>query len=261
MWIVFSSQLDTSAQWAIQGLRARGVDPVEWVTSESLPQATRWDHRIGQSGTTLELTLVDGRTIHSDQVAGVLNRIQFLPDHTASAAEADRNYVQQEMTAFYLSWLNSFPGIILNPSHPHGLAGALRHPSNWNYLAARAGLDTPPYRLTSRDPWQLSWQAEANLPENIQNSPKTVLFLIDGEVVPATGHATPPPSVRDAVIRLGKLSLTPLMALQFANEPAEKWVFVGADTLPDLTPGGDGLLDAMARAFTSAEPSFREATG
>jgi hypothetical protein len=95
----------------------------------------------------------------------VLNRLVSVPDEMLRPAHPqDRDYVTQELTAFFLSWLYSLPPPVLNRPAPHGLCGSWRHRSQWVWLAARAGLPTPSYRQTSFDPGnERDWQ-ESLLP-------------------------------------------------------------------------------------------------
>ena len=253
MWIIFSLQHDTEAQWLYQGLRSRGVMPLEWITGESLSQALHWSYRIGQRGAGLKLWLADGRRITSDEVTGVINRIQYVPqEHLANTRGQDQTYILQELNAFYLAWLNAFSGKVFNQAHPHGLDGAMRHPSNWNYLASRAGLPVLPYRLTSRDPWHLSWRKGSALPIDLQHAPRTSLFVIDGQVVPARWHDLPAAELCESARRLAQLCDVSLLGLNFVAPTTEEWFFIGADQHPTVSAGGDRLLDTMARALTAA---------
>ncbi len=239
MWIVFGSRSDTTALWIAEGLRERGLKPVIWIPAEILPLAHRWVHRIGQSGASLALTLADGRRLRSSKVKGVVNRMPWAPDHSLLVAPEDREYVRQEMSAFYLSWLYSLPVPILNRPHPQGLAGAFRPPAVWHFLAARAGLETIPYRARSRDLSPAVQQTAA--------SQAPMLFIVGKEAVPVPGHPVPPKRVQEAAVRLGKLSHTSLLALHFE---IGGWHFSGADSFPNLTLGGPPLLDALVRCLT-----------
>ena len=251
MWIVVSPQSDHAARWACHGLRARGLEPLEWVIADTLPLTSRWVYRIGRCGTTLELTLPDGRTVASERVKGVLNRLTIPPDHALLVAPADRDYVQREMAAFYLGWLNAFPCPVLNPASPQGLGGATRHRSVWRFLAARAGLECAPLLANDHEPWP---------PVEIgaQGKREALLFVVDGETVPAAGHLMPPERIQEAAIRLGRLSGTPLLALHFTVGTEGRWYFRDAETQPDLTFGGDPLLDALAHALTRSCGEARE---
>jgi len=242
MWLLFSSPADTAARWARLGLLERGLDPLIWIPGEALSRARRWIHRIGRNGVSLELVLDSGLTLHDEEVKGVLNRMPWPPDHSLWMAPEDREYVRQEMSAFYLSWLYGLSAPVLNRPHPQGLAGAFRPPAVWHHLATRAGLETVPYRAGSHHPgpgaWQPAWNSGA------------LLFVVGEETIPAAGVPPPPKPVRQAAVRLGKLSNTPLLALRFITGSGGGWRFIGADTLPDLSLGGAPLLDALTRCLT-----------
>lgn len=245
MWIVLSAPNDNVAQWAIVGLAARGLAPLEWVTSESLPSAS-WAHRVGTANVGVDLVLPDGRMLRSDAIQGVLNRIQWIAgEHAARAMGYDQLYVQQEMIAFYLSWIHALPAPLLNPPRPQGLAGAFRHPSDWFYLAARAGFACPPYRVSSRAPYDSGWEADTGLPPAITALPRIMLFVVGEHVIAATGDADPPEAIASCARRLAKLCGAPLISIELAVA-MDHWFFTRADAVPDLRRGGERLLDALA---------------
>src|SRR5262245_31489441 len=105
MWLVLCRADDLSALWAWKGLKARGVEPLELVTSEGLASGLRWNHRVGRERPSTALDLADGRRIRCHDVRGVLNRIAMAPESPWSfATAADREYAFQEVHAFYASW-------------------------------------------------------------------------------------------------------------------------------------------------------------
>ena len=139
MWLILASQNDPSAMWALQGLRSRGLDPVELVFTEMLPFALKWEHRVSAADLSIAITLADGRVLKDSAVRGVLNRLTHIPlDHLSG--NDDYDYATQEYAAFFMSWIASLPQPVLNPAGAQGLSGAWRHISEWVYLAARAGL-------------------------------------------------------------------------------------------------------------------------
>lgn len=253
LWIVVSSEADTVARWAADGLRARGLTPLECITTDLLPHAV-WDHRITESGASLELLLADGRHIDSCEVRGVINRLQFVPvGHSVIACSDDQQYSQHEMAAFYLSWLNAFGCPVLNPASHLGMCGAVRHASDWLCLAARVGLNCPPYRLTSRQSYESSWLPGSGLPRELATAPRATLFTVGTKVVGRAGQPTPPDAVLQGAVELALRAKIPLLGLDFVVSSLERWTFVGADSLPDLTRGGDALLDALAGVLAPAE--------
>src|SRR5437762_118469 len=144
MWLLLCDRGDLPALWAYQGLGARGL-ALELVTTELLRHALGWGHRLGREGTTVRIELADGRTIDSGRIRGVLNRVAFVPPPAAGTVGPDQAYAQQELHAFWLSWLASLPGPILNPPSPQGLGGPWYDQTEWLMLAARARLATVPY--------------------------------------------------------------------------------------------------------------------
>ena len=110
MWLVLAPAADPSAAWAFRGLRARGLAPLELVSSELLLRSRRWVHRVGGGGDSVEVDLPDGRMIRSQDVRGVLNRITYIGLDELLPPSDDRDYVVQELHAFFISWLNALPG-------------------------------------------------------------------------------------------------------------------------------------------------------
>ena len=106
MHLFLCTSSDYSARWAFRELLAFGLDSLELVTSEMLALSTGWEHRLGTEGVTTQFDLPDGRRVVSSEVRGVLNRLLGPPEMlVAQAVQSDREYVQQELTALYLSTL------------------------------------------------------------------------------------------------------------------------------------------------------------
>jgi hypothetical protein len=125
MWLMLSAATDRPALWACQGLRARGLQPLEWISPEILAGARRWEHCFDRDHVGFEMTLADGRSTHTASLHRVLNRLVSVPDEMLRPAHPqDRDYVTQELTAFFLSWLYSLPPPVLNRPTPHGLCGS-----------------------------------------------------------------------------------------------------------------------------------------
>jgi hypothetical protein len=141
MWLILCLSSDTPALWAHQGLRAKGLEPLELVTTEMLGHGVHWEHRLGINGASIDFTLNDGRKIRSDTIRGVLNRILWIPtEHLPYIQERDREYAIQEFLAFFTSWLYALPQPVLNRPRPPGLSGQLRHVSEWIWMASSVGL-------------------------------------------------------------------------------------------------------------------------
>jgi hypothetical protein len=240
MWLVLAHESDDSARWAHAGLGARGLAPVELVLAEQLA-AARWVHRVGRGAADVAAELPDGRVIHARALRGALNRLCAAPEGLVPlVAPGDRDYVRQELMAFYMSWLQALPDPVIGRPCPQGLCGAWRHLSEWRWLAARAGLSTPPYTLTSHEPDTNGYGA----PAGAGPGARTVLVVagraVDREV---------PAPVREGCERLAALVDAGLLGVDLEPSGAGAWTFAGASPLPELRHGGEALLDALAAAL------------
>jgi hypothetical protein len=249
MWLILCNAHDESALWAHRGLQQQGLVPLALVTSDALGFGRRWVHRVRSGKDSaqdiVEITLADGRTINGTALRGVLNRLLTLPaEHLILAHPDEREYVTQELNAFYLSWLYALPCPVLNRPTALGLSGQWRHPSEWVWLAAQAGLSTPPYQLSSHD----SLYAQNSDGRLISPAaPTQTIFVVAGQAV------GPPlyPGAHAACQKLATFAGTDLLGIEFAAGAADRWLFAGATTFPDLCRGGEPLLAAIARALQS----------
>jgi hypothetical protein len=229
MWLVLCHSEDVAALWAYRGLQARGVRPLELVTAEELACALRWEHRLGESGFSLTIELADGRCIRGHQVRGVLNRLHSLPLYFWRSAEAkDRDYVQQEIQAFTLSWLHSLRGRTLNPATPLGACGAWRSAVAWNMLAQKAGLPTAGCQGGER-------QRASGTSDSVS------VIVVGGQVIGRPVPAT----IAAGCAALAALSETPVLGIDFCGTDGDAWEFSGASPWPDLRLGGGNILDAL----------------
>ncbi len=248
MWLVLCSSSDMSAHWAFQGLMQMGLAPLQLVTAESLASARTWEHRVNNSGAHVTITLANGAVIRSSQVRGVLNRLVVPSDFTArSAVDADRQYTAAEIQAFYLSWLHSLPGVVINKPSPLGLSSPWLHASEWTLRANRAGLRTCTYRQSAResatDPCRASLSRERAAARHV--------IALRGEIF----GAQVPADVSHACGRLAKMANTEMLGLQLNSREGDEWTFADATTLPDLRAGGVPLLRRMAQILVNGEPS------
>jgi hypothetical protein len=247
MWLLLCSAQDASAIWAHQGLRRRGLLPLELVTGEQLLRSRKWEHRLDASGAHISITLADGRVIDNKSIRGTLNRLAYVPLQGLEGAP-DYDYASQEYSAFFMSWLYTLPAPILNGPVAQGLCGAWRHISEWVSLAAQAGLPTPDYKQTSQDTIDETRSMRKLFPDGTR---KTVAITVGDRVV---GNLLPR-EIQEGCLRLAELSQTPLLGVEFVRDKSNSLVFAGATNLPDLQLGGEKLLDALAAEL------FRPATG
>jgi hypothetical protein len=238
--LVLCEESDLAALWAASRLQARGLT-VEIVTGADLAAAERWEHRVGRSGVTLDLTLAGGRRLSSAEVKGGLNRLSFLPSAWVQRiGGAYRDYAIQEMHALYLSWLHALPGPLLNRPPPQGLCGNWRHPSAWAALAARVGLPVAPYRQSSDDDPAELWQP-------VKVPPAATGFVVGQRVI---APSEVPAHWHEACRCLARVAGATLLGIDFAPGAQDGWEFSGASVMPDLVRGGEPLTDALAEAFT-----------
>ena len=245
MWTVLCTSYDHAAIWAWDGLRSRGLNPVELVTAESLAFSPAWEHRVGSDGAHIKIALQDGRVLCSSRIRGVLNRLSApSADLIAYATPSDREYATCELQAFYLSWLNSLSGVVINRPSPLGLSGGWRHTSEWAIRAARAGLGVAPYRQSARDAADRGYFPLT--PEGL--APSGVIVLRD-----KVFGAVLPESVNAACIRMARAENLELFGMDLYQAPDGEWMFGHATPTPNLPIGGEALLDYMAELFKTGD--------
>jgi hypothetical protein len=228
---------DRPALWAADRLKARGLE-VEIVTAPVLGCALRWEHRLSRTGeASVDVELADGRTISSRRPAAVLNRLSFVPTQRLNAVGgADRDYAVQEFNSFFMSWLHALPGPVINRPTPQGLGGNWRHRSVWAALAGEVGIPAVPYRQTCADDPDSGWFAPS--------SPLTTTVFVIGKTVVA------PPIVgadlRAGCLRLAKTARETLLGVELVPGQNHSFQLMTASPVPDLTHGGEPLIDALA---------------
>lgn len=233
MWMVLCDSDDLSALWAAQGLKSRGLQPLEIITPEMLVYNRQFLHHLTTFQRISQIVLADGRVINSGAICGTLNRLQFLPlAHLKGVTATDRLYAEQELYALFLSWLNCLPDPVLNRPTAQGLSGAWRHQSEWIWMASQAGLATMLYCQGDKD--------TAPLPQfpSVKHTITVVNDTCFGSVVP--------PTVASGSVRLGELSQTSLLGIDFQITSDGNWIFLNAQPLPDLRLGGEDLLDFLS---------------
>ncbi|MCP4418364.1 MAG: hypothetical protein GY805_17225 [Chloroflexi bacterium] len=243
MWLILSASHDFHAQWAFTQLQQRGLEPIEWITDQQFAYANCWEHYVDQQGCSVTFKLTDGRTIHGQQIRGVLNRLlTFSTDHFVLAKQSERLYAAQEMNAFFASWLHSLPCPVLNSPSATGLSGRWRHISEWIWLAYQAGLQTDLYQESDLTPRNLyHMQGQLSPP-----TPSTQTVIIIGQHV--LGHSMPP-MVITGCRELAQLAQTSCLEINFSVDEKERWFFSGASPLPALIETGEAGLDALATIF------------
>lgn len=249
MYLVLCEAGDPAGPWIQRGLEVRGVGEVALVRSPELAWAS-YRHEVGRGGTDLRIGLPGGRVLHLDAIQGTVNRLVTVPGDAATTIRApDRDYVLNELNAFHLSWLSALRGPVLNRPSVNGLGGRARHLSEWVWLAAQAGLPAPPYREGS-DGTPPETDVYAALPG--ADGPRERVLVVGDAVIgaPCEGSAA-------ACAALARLAGAGVLGVELTRCGEGCARFAGVTTIPDLVPGGDDVLDALARALVHGEGAGR----
>ncbi|MFT7774571.1 hypothetical protein [Roseateles sp.] len=245
MWLVLCDAHDAAAAWAARQLSACGLQPLEVLSADQLALSDFQEHRLeGRHGWTLRLRTEAGLQVDGASLQGVLNRLYTVPiAHWRQAPEADQAYVQQELVAFFLSWLHALRCPVINRPTPQGLCGPWRMESEWAWLARRAGLPVATYRQTSRDRIDEARGVRRLVPQG----------ALVGTALVTCGRTfglALPPTVSEACLRLAELSGTSLLGIDFVGHEQQAWSFAGASPTPDLRLGGEALIATLMDALT-----------
>jgi len=247
MWLVLCETHDAAAAWAHSSLRARGLAPLEILSAEQLALSEFQEHRLEAARTTLRFRTEGGLQVDGQRLRGIVNRLWTVPTgHWRQASQADQGYVQQELFAFFLSWLHALPCPVLNRPTPQGLCGQWRQESEWAWLARQAGLPVAPYRQTSRDSVDESRGERRLVPAGalVQTA-----IVVGGRVV----GAAVPPEIAAGCVRLSQLARTALLGVDLIGSAGAGWRFAGASPTPDLRLGGEPLVDALMHELRHLE--------
>lgn len=234
-FVVLAEAEDVAAAWLAGGLVKRGL-PVELVTPTQLCDATTLDHRLAEGSATFRIALADGRVLDSGSLAGVVNRMVRVPLSALARSEpADRTYVEAEWRALLCSLLDSLPLRLIDPPHPHSLAGRHRSSPEWLVLADQAGLQTPR--------WEWTEGADAPALDPEPDGEAVRLLVMGGEVISLASYAPVPVETADACRRLAELASVSILEVRLAKDDGLTFQF--ADRLPDLRDGGERIITAV----------------
>jgi hypothetical protein len=253
MYLVLCSTSDPSGLWAYEGLKHLGIAPLELVLAESLAQpATRWEHRLDRTGAHIKIALPDGRVLCGSRIRGAINRLHApSPVPALRAAESDREYAQAELHAFYLSFLNALPGVVLNRPTPSGLCGAWHHASEWAVLAGRAGLPVRTYRQSASDAPEQFY-----VPQPPEGVVPCTFIACAGQVFGSELYGVQlPESTVQACSRLAATAGAQMMGIDLYLDAQGGWNFASATPSPDLRIGGMPLLRRIANQLTEGGQS------
>jgi len=232
MWLVLCEPEDEAAGWAADGLRARGLDPLEVVAPRALIRSGGCTHELGRGGATFTIGLPDGRTVASDAVRGVLNRAMSVG--APASAGSDGAYIAAELHALMLSLLGCLGPRALNRPSGYELAGAWRSVAEWSVLATRAGLRVP-----------VLPPAALAVPMPKDCTATLSVLVLDGSCY---GDELGPEDAA-ACVRLAALASTDLLGITLHRDAEAKGWFGAATPLPELRLGGSVFLDALHSHF------------
>jgi len=240
MILILCDEEDSSALWAAEALKLRGLEPM-LLTGSNLAAVKQWHHTIGAMGVYCEIYLNNGIRLRSHEIKAVINRLPYVPSAwIRSIGGNDREYAIQEMQAFYLSWLHSLPCPKLNAPTPQGLCGNWRHPSVWTTLAVQAGLPVKPYRQTSNDNPELFWQTS-------NQSLAVTVYVVGRHVI---GPDNLLYSHTASCLHLAQIANVLMLGIDFTQESDGKWVMSKVSVMPDLICGGEKLINAIIGVIT-----------
>lgn len=237
MWLVLCNPTDSAALWAYAGLRDRGLRPLELVASHEFSYSTWSVHYVDEHGANFEIALQGGRKLISSEIKGVLNRLSEIPvDHLVFTSEEETRYAGQELSALVLSWMACISPVSINKTSPRGLSGAWRSPLEWALLAAHAGLQVPPVRLSSHRVYDV-----------VEPFAGTRCFIVLGERV-FGGEL--PPQIAQACVRLAHLAEIDLLGVELGFDQEHGMPFISATPLPDFRLGGRGFIEHLYHHLT-----------
>jgi hypothetical protein len=192
----------------------------------------------------LNVTLEDGRVIDASRVRGAVNRVLGpCPAFAGWEAAPDSGYMQAELHAFYLSWLKSLPGLLINRPAATGLCGPWLHASEWTLRAVRAGLKTRRYRHEARP-------GRSSAPPAAGSAASRQVIAFGGRVF----GAAVPDELAAGCRRLADDAGTAVLGIDFHVDPSGHWLFADATPCPDLSLGGMPLLRRMAALMQETRP-------
>jgi hypothetical protein len=224
MHVILCHPDDAAALWLHGALIALGLPKVELVAVEQLVYARRIVHRIDSAGDRSVIDLFDGRKLDSATIAGLVNRIRFLPQqHLTRVAASDRSYAADELRAWLLAWLDSLPCPVINRARPQDLGGLWHHPATVAHQAAVAGL---PFGEGSQDP----------------EAQRSAIVVFEGKVF----GPILPRAHQETACRLAALLGTSILQIDVEQGGRTGWRSTGASGMADFRIGGRPLAAAVA---------------
>jgi hypothetical protein len=221
MILLLANYGDETARAVYEALRGRADAPeLLFLTDRELVSSLGWSQRQADGVTATTLRLSGGRSIETNRLTAVFNRVGYLhPQYFPAFNETDRLYAAGEMFALLLSWLASLRCPVVNPVNVRDLAGGSRSLLAWFQLAGRAGLPTR----------QAVFTTNARL---VAPQPYTAHALADGAALSQTTHFTP--------LAPGLVGQNPALLLSKVTAETRRLLVIGDEmrgALPEMAEG------------------------
>lgn len=245
MWLILTEPYDDTGAWLAQGLRPYAPGPVIHLTTRDIAQGASTAHGLENGSAWFQVRLADGATIDSRTLRGVVNRVCALPPGLACRLRSpQRDCAERNFGLPLLHLLHHFDGPVLNRPTAHGISGDFRLDFEWAALASQVGLTRTP----SRPVWSTAPASRAG--------PDVASLAVIAEHVVSlpAGAVEVPAHVVICCRRLAALSRTSLLGLDLTRSVEGSWHFLRANPRPNLIPGGDPLLEAVAHSLSTTTP-------
>ena len=227
--LVLADERDGAAQAFVARHRAEGARLLQ-PSDLSRPG---WCHRVGDPAAAV--AVVEGRAIPASALRGVVTRLAAIaPAQLPHVAEADRDYVASEMSAFLGAWLSALACPVLNRPCVPSLSGPVWRTEQWAGLALALGVPVAPLRCVLRPGWPM--------PAPHPPDPAWLRLDVVGRAVIGHGH----PRLHAHARRLAEGAGMALLGVFFDAQDGNAR-FVGADRWPDLSDRsiGDAVMDCL----------------
>jgi hypothetical protein len=226
--LVVASQADPAAQMLVDDLPRGGA---ALLTPRDL-STSGWDVR--SRDRTSSVAVAGGERIRAGRISGVVTLLPCVfPQELVHIAEADRQYVAAEMTAFLLYWLSGLTCPVLNRPTPGCLSGPNWRVEQWCLVAAGIGIDTIECARSTR----------GTVPTRSETD-RVTATLVGGAVIGSEDE-----QVQLSMRRLAAAASVELMTAMFLRESGG-CRFAGAFPFADV--GLPDVRDAIVSHFTRA---------
>lgn len=230
MLIVLADERDAAARRLVEHWRGHGA---RLLLARDLG-SPGWCH--GAPDGVEPRAVIGGAIVPCRAITAVVTRIACVrPGDLPHIAEADREYVAAEYTAFLTAWLDGLRCPVVNRPSAASLLGPVLSQERWLLRAARAGLALSTARYRVPDPERPFADAAATV----------VGERWFGRIAPELGRQA---------VRLARQAGVELMTALFSSERPDA-VFVGVDLMIDVGPEiADALLARLAQLAEEVRP-------